>query len=570
MRDNERDTLKSGLCGMGHIAVVGPGIVGMPMAALLAKAFMSKTDEERCRVTVIQRNSPTSGWKVGAINAGRSPIGGKEPALAGIIAEVSEKGLLKASHDFSELARADVILVCVQTDKKGMAPDYGPLWEALTDIAEALRSKPSGKQPLLIFESTLAPSTMATVIRPFFSKLGLEEGRDILLGNSPNRVMPGFLVERVAGADKIVAGLSPGTPERIESVYRHIVTEGRLFKTNSLTAEVVKTLENAYRDVRIAFAAEIVRFCDQLDVDFYQVRDAVNTRLLQADYASRRPNAVPVGGVLVPSIGVGGHCLPKDGILLWWRLIETLDQAPESIILEARLINDESPAHVISLLRRRFGDICGKSVALFGAAYRFNSEDTRNSPSFSLAGKLLDRGCRVTIHDPYVKPDDQNLVKQRLDSLFTRDYAKALTGVDYVIFCVAHQVYQDEVRDIHRMGSHIRGMLDGCNLFPGKNMPGVGRGSQQPPRGFIDFVYDSFRVLETGFANEVLELLTFLNDTCADDDFNHISFEQVRALAASCTTGCAIASPGEISGSPVFRDFVPRLVRVAAEKKMKG
>ena len=121
---------------------------------------------------------------------------------------------------------------------------------------------------------------MDTLFREHFKKYGLEEGKDILLGNSPNRVMPGRLVERIRDSDKLAGGLHPETPKLIAKLYNHIVTNGEVFQTNSLTAEIVKTLENAYRDVRIAFSTEIVRYCDENNIDFYKVRDKVNSKLV--------------------------------------------------------------------------------------------------------------------------------------------------------------------------------------------------------------------------------------------------------------------------------------------------
>ena len=109
------------------IAVVGPGIVGMPMAALLA-ASSGSDGSTPSRVVVVQRRSPSSGWKVDAINAGRSPIGGVEPSLDRIVSETVAKGALSATHDYEAVSDADVVLVCVQTDKSGLAPDFGPSW----------------------------------------------------------------------------------------------------------------------------------------------------------------------------------------------------------------------------------------------------------------------------------------------------------------------------------------------------------------------------------------------------------------------------------------------------------
>ena len=180
------------------IAVIGPGIVGMPMAALLANARIKEGSDTPAKVVVLQRNSRTSGWKVPAINAGKSVIGGIEPALDDIVRETVKEGILSASHEYEAASDADLILVSVQTDKKGFGPDYGPLFEALEGLALALKKKPAGNIPIVCFESTLAPSSMATVIKDHFAKHGLIEGKDILLGNSPNRVMPGRLVERVA------------------------------------------------------------------------------------------------------------------------------------------------------------------------------------------------------------------------------------------------------------------------------------------------------------------------------------------------------------------------------------
>lgn len=341
------------------IAVVGAGIVGIPMAALLARARIRLNSDKPAPVVIIQRNSPTSGWKVGAINSGQSPIGGIEPDLDQIVNETVSNGLLRASHDYSELRDADVILVCVQTDKKGLEPDYEPLFEALTCLAAELKKKPLEKLPLLVIESTLAPSTMITLIKEHFGKYGLVEGRDILLGNSPNRVMPGHLVERIIASDKVIGGINSQTPKLIQTLYSWIVTKGSLYLTNSLTAELTKTLENAYRDVRIAYTSEIARYCDTHDIDFYHVRNEVNNRLSLRDTSSDNPNEVPSGGLLIPTIGVGGHCLPKDGILLLWRKIETQEDMSRSLILESRRINGESPSEVILLTEKHFGDLAG-------------------------------------------------------------------------------------------------------------------------------------------------------------------------------------------------------------------
>jgi UDP-N-acetyl-D-mannosaminuronic acid dehydrogenase len=550
------------------IGVIGPGIVGMPMAAMLASSRIKIGTDEPAKVIVIQRESVNSGWKVNAINSGKSVIGGIEPDLDRITNQAVKEGLLSASHDFSQLTDADVILVSVQTDKKNFEPDYGPMFGALGKLAEVLKNKPPDKVPLVIFESTLAPTTMDTLFREHFEKYGLTEGKDILLGNSPNRVMPGRLVERISDSDKLAGGLNPVTPKLIAKLYSYIVTKGKVFQTNSLTAEIVKTLENAYRDVRIAFSTEIVRYCDVHNIDFYKVREKVNSLLSQSDKASSEPNAVPSGGILIPTLGVGGHCLPKDGILLWWRNIERGTDTSSSLILKSRIINDESPSFTFHQAESSFGRLKGKRIALLGVAYRFNSEDTRNSPTLVLANYLRSQKVSYIMHDPYVRKDDQNLLKFGQDSNFTSDLNEALTEADYVFMCVAHKKYVEESNKL-LSNDKIKGVMDACNIYnagmfatSGILYNGIGRGTENPQSEFIDFVYKSFKVMEKGLGLELLKLIEFYNNNYAHDDYNKVDFYEVQRLARTCSTGCEIANPEVIDFVPVYKGFSSRLVRV--------
>lgn len=548
---------------INKIGVIGPGIVGMPMAAMLAKARIKIGSDEPAKVIIVQRDSVNSGWKVKTINSGHSVIGGIEPELEDITHEAVTAGLLSASSDFSVLSDADVILVSIQTDKNenGFEPDYGPMFGGLEKLGEALKNKPSSKIPLIIFESTLAPTTMDTLFREHFKKYGLEEGKDILLGNSPNRVMPGRLVERIRKSDKLAGGLHPETPKLIAKLYNHIVTNGEVYQTNSLTAEIVKTLENAYRDVRIAFSTEIVRYCDENNIDFYKVRDKVNTMLSQSDRATTDPNAVPSGGILIPMLGVGGHCLPKDGILLWWRNFQKGNDTSKSLILESRLINDASPIHTFKQAEKAFGNLKDKKIALLGVAYRFNSEDTRNSPTLVLANYLRDNNAKYILHDPYVKEDDQNLLKYKQQDHLTHDLNKALQFADYVFICSAHKEYIDHFSEI-TSAENIKGIMDASNIYNRnkfsdnpKRYNGIGKGTEEPSDDFVQFVYDSFLAMERGLAHELQGLINFYNENYAFDEYNKVKFTDVQRLAKTCSTGCEIADSEAIDKVPSFKSF---------------
>jgi UDP-N-acetyl-D-mannosaminuronic acid dehydrogenase len=543
------------------IAVVGAGVVGVPMAASLAASRLADPSSRPVDVVLIQRNSPTSGWKVAAVNNGDSPLGGIEPGLGPVIRKGVAARVLRASFDYDEVRGADAVLFCVQTDKRGFGPDYGPLMEAVEAAARALRRRPAGRKPLVVFESTLAPTTMNTLMRETFAAHGLHDGRDVRLANSPNRVMPGFLLDRIRTSDKLVGALRPETAEAVASLYRPVVSAGRLLQTNSLTAETVKTFENAARDVRIACAAELVRLCDGLDVDFHALRSEVNRRLEWGDEASANPPAVPVGGLLVPTVGVGGHCLPKDGILLLWRMIESGRDMSESLILESRRINDEAPAYVAGRVETLWGSLRGKKIALLGTAYRPNSEDTRNSPTLSLAGTLRTLGARVILHDPHVRSGDQNLERTGLTEAFTRDFDEALAGADGVIVCAAHRFYREEWPRRGPTSVGRPAVFDGCHLFSRREAPelaGLGKGKNAPSEALVEFGLESFRAMEIGLALEIEAFVDFVNQAYPAPR-NGLAFEDIGRLAGTCVTGCRLVPPGRVSAVPAYKETVLRL-----------
>ena len=212
-----------------------------------------------------------------------------------------------------------------------------------------------------------------------------------------------------------------------------------------------------------------------------------------------------------------------------------------------------------------------------GIAYRFDSEDTRNSPTLALAQLLIATGCEVRLHDPYVKPDDQNLQRRGLSACFTNDSAVALGDAQVAFFCVGHRVYADGLDALLAQAPSLEGIVDGGNVFRPECFSkapsdaggattrwcGIGRGHQPAPTGFDAFVMRSFAMVERGVANELVELIDFLNERYASDAFNRVSFETVRELAGSCVTGCAIAEPGPITEVPRFDGFAFRLAAMA-------
>jgi UDP-N-acetyl-D-mannosaminuronic acid dehydrogenase len=549
-----------------EIAVVGPGVVGLPMAALLASAELWAPDGAPARVTVVQRASTSSGWKVGAINAGRSPIGALEPEIDDLVAQGAGSGRLRATTQFADIRDADVVIVCVQTERKGTGPDYTHLLEALHGVATALSQRGAASIPLVVIESTLAPTTMRTVVRPLFAQHGLEEGRGVMLAHSPSRLSRGGIVERLSSTDKLIGVLSPEAGPRVAAVYGRIVTGGTLHCTNATTAEVVKTLENASRDVRLAYAAEVARYCDAQEIDFFDVRERVNARLA----AESGSTQAPCGGLLVPTVGVGGQSLPKDGPFLWWRSLEGGAVPAHSVILEARRINDESPAAVLSLVERFSGSVAKRSIALLGVAYRANSDDARNSPTLALAQLLVARGARVSLHDPHVSAVDQNLIKTGLAGMFHRDLADALATAEVVVVCVAHQRYLRNGKRWLAHAQRLRSVIDACNAYRAEEIAstvvryaGVGRGFRRPSGALIDAVASGLGTVMRGVGNEAAMLVAQLNDRFAPGEFGRVRMDEVRRLSACCVSRCLVSEGAPVAPAASVDGFRSRLVACA-------
>jgi hypothetical protein len=222
------------------------------------------------------------------------------------------------------------------------------------------------------------------------------------------------------------------------------------------------------------------------------------------------------------------------------------------------------------MAERELGRLRGSTIALLGSAYRFNSDDARNSPTFPLARALESAGAAVRIHDPYVRANDGHVSAAGLSHLLSNDLDRVLAGADLAIVCVAHRDYVEAPMRIVRSGRGLCAIIDAANAFDrmhfegsGVRYTGIGRGTKAPPSALCSIVYDAFRVVERGVANEVLSILNALNSNYAPHDFAKVRFEQLQQLVGTCSTGCAIADPGPAAPALDHGDFTSRLVRHA-------
>src|SRR3972149_10523131 len=299
------------------VAVVGLGYVGTPVAALFADAGFDVLGLD------IQEE------KIKKINQGINPIEGKEPGLTELVEKVVKSGKLLASSDYTKLKEIDLVTVSVETpvDDETKVPKYVALRSAIESIGKNMK-----RGAVVIVESTIAPRTMADIVRPILEESsGMKLNEGFFLANCPERVMPGKLIHNIRGCDRVNGALCDESGQVVKEFYSHIV-KANLDVTDPLTGDVVKLAENTYRDVQIAFANELALVCEALGANFWKVRELVNKS--------------PGREVHYAGAGVGGHCIPKDS----WLLIAPLKGKLETkIIPDARYINDSMPLHVAEL-----------------------------------------------------------------------------------------------------------------------------------------------------------------------------------------------------------------------------
>ncbi len=384
-----------------QIAVIGLGYVGLPVAAIFAE-----TGFDVLGVDILPE-------RVARINKGISPIEGDEPGLADLLSRTVNSGRLRATSNYETLKDRDIILIAVETPvDTSHEPRYEALKAVLKDLAAVLKHN-----SLVIVESTIAPGTMQELVLPILEGTdGRRLNRDFYLGNCPERVMPGKLIQNLRTMGRVVGGMTPETADTMTALYRQI-TQGELDPTDCITAELVKTTENAYRDVQIAFANEVALICEAVGGDVWKVRKLVNK--------------IPGRQMHLPGAGVGGHCIPKDPWLLAYGVRGK--NVPLRLIPTAREVNDSMPQHMLDLLEQAltgFGKkLVGSRIAVLGYAYLEESDDVRNSPSGVLVNLLRNAGADPVIHDPWVEE-------------FKGDLYERVKGCDAAVVMVGHGEYK--------------------------------------------------------------------------------------------------------------------------------
>jgi len=291
---------------------------------------------------------------------------------------------------------------------------------------------------LVILESTSPPRTTVDLLKPILERSGIKVGTDLYLAYSPERVLPGKILIELKENARVIGGITPESAEKGRDLYTRFV-KGEIVLTDATTAEMVKLMENTYRDVNIAIANEFSRLADRFGIDVWE--------------AIKIANLHPRVNILNPGPGVGGHCISVDP----WFLVET---APDitSLIYIARRVNDAQPQFVIQLAEQILGDLEGKIVAVLGLSYKPDVDDFRESPAMEIVNKFLDLDCELRIFDPYSK------LLIALSNQLKNSVEDAVEGADLVLLLVDHAEFK-ALKPVSFFGMRRRCILDTRHCF---------------------------------------------------------------------------------------------------------
>lgn len=458
------------------IGVIGMGYVGIPAAVLFADSPMFD------HVLGFQRNSPTSGYKIGMLNNGESPLKGEEPGLEELIKKVVDAGKFECTSDFSHIAELDAVTLAIQTpfkDPKDLLPDFSALTAGIRNAGKYL-------QPgmLVVLESTITPGTTTGMAREVLEEeSGLVAGKDFALAHAPERVMVGRLLKNIQEHDRIVGGIDEPSTRRAVELYEPILTKGNIIPMTATAAEVTKTAENTFRDLQIAAANQLALYCEAMGINFYDVRTGIDS--LKGEGITR--------AILWPGAGVGGHCLTKDtyhlerGIQIAGEVPLDFPENVDSLYVTARHVNDFMPIHMYHLTEQALNRI-GKSVensevAILGWAFINDSDDARNTPAEPYRDLLLSVGGKAVVHDPHVLNYPGVEISHNLEEI--------IKDSDAVAIFAGHKQYRELIPEKLKQltGQKNPVIIDGRNIIDpdtfikrGFVYKGIGRGDKNTHR----------------------------------------------------------------------------------------
>ena len=389
------------------VGVVGLGYVGLPLAVEKAKAGFKTIGFD------VQKA------KVDLVNKGHNYIG---DVVDDDLKEIVEKGMLKATTDFSFVKDVDFIAICVPTPLDShQQPDISYVESSAKEIAKHIK-----KGTMVVLESTTYPGTTEELLKPILESSGLKCGTDFYLGFSPERVDPGNKQFKTKNTPKVVGAIGENAREVIAEMYRSVL-DGDVHEVSSpAVAEMEKILENTYRNINIGLANEMAILCNKMGIDYWEVVDAAKTK--------------PYGfQAFYPGPGLGGHCIPLDPYYLSWKAREYGFHT--SMIESSMMVNDRMPEYCVeramAILNRSKKPLNGSKVLVLGVAYKNDIDDYRESPAIDIIEILKSNGANTDFYDPYIMSFREN--GQEYKGI-EKINAEIISQYDLIIIAAAHTV----------------------------------------------------------------------------------------------------------------------------------
>ena len=368
--------------------MLGLGYIGLPTSLLLAQNF---------EVIGVDINNDV----VEKLNSGQIPF--KEPGLNDLFLKVKNNFRASTNVDY-----ADVFLIAVPTplDKSVKVADLKHVQSAARMIFPYLK-----EGNLVILESTVPPGSSEQLVAPILGRSGLKQG-DFGLVHCPERAIPGNTIYEMIHNDRIIGGFDYSSLDRAKEIYASFV-RGNLYLTDIRTAELVKLMENSYRDINIALANEFAQIAEECKINIWEAIFLANKH--------------PRVNILKPGPGVGGHCISIDP----WFLTEGTTKC--RMVSLAREINDSMPNYVLKIVRELLDKINEPTITVLGVSYKGNVDDTRETPALKFIKLAENEGFNVKVHDPYVKVFYKNIL----------NFNEAVMGSDCIIVMTDHDIFKN-------------------------------------------------------------------------------------------------------------------------------
>jgi len=411
------------------VSVIGLGYVGLPLVCLCAEKKYTTygIDIDPQKVELIKQRS--------------CPVHDHE------LQEALNKVKFIATTNFEVVRNTSVVVVCVPTpiDQKHN-PDFEPLKSACRAIQEHLR-----RNHLIIIESTVSPGACEEIVRPILEKSGLKAGKDFDIAHCPERIDPGNKKWSVRNIPRVLAATSSKGLQKALSFYRGILEADVTPMKSIKEAEATKMVENAFRDINIAFVNELAKSFSKMGIDITEVIKAASTKPF-----SFLPH--------YPGCGVGGHCIPVDPYYL-------IRQAKKNgfnhkFLKLAREINENMPDYTVDLLvkelRRLHKSAKKANIGIMGLAYKPDVDDTRESPVYKIIELLKATQANLHIYDPFIK--EQSTVKS-LDELLEKS--------DALVLVTPHQEFVN--MDLEKLrDNRTKIVIDGRNCLDKEKIQKLG------------------------------------------------------------------------------------------------